>query len=158
MEKNSRFLISNGVLVKYIGDEESVTIPSGVNEIGESAFENNYTLKSVTICGGVEKIGDGAFAYCRSLREVKLPTTLREIGECAFSWCKNLGKIVIPLGVKKIRARAFEQLPSYNGEKRLIILCEAAKPLFGLPKGWSRAWTGYASKRDIQVVWDCIIY
>ena len=55
------------VVVKYIGEDETVTIPSTyegepVIAIGESAFQYRGGLTSVTIPDSVTSIGDYAFA------------------------------------------------------------------------------------------------
>lgn len=39
----SNFVVKNGVLVKYNGNEENVTIPDGVTEIGTGAFTLKWT-------------------------------------------------------------------------------------------------------------------
>ena len=55
------FTINNGLLTKYTGTADTVTIPSNVSRIGESAFQNNKYIKSVIIPGNVRKIERLAF-------------------------------------------------------------------------------------------------
>ena len=109
------------------GCKES-TIPDGVTEIGESAFEDCRELMSVKIpasvkvigiyafaecpsltsleiLGGVEKIEDYAFYMC-SLNAITLPDSVKEIGENAFDSCQE-ESVVIPNGVKRIGGNAF---------------------------------------------------
>ena len=50
------FTINNGLLTKYTGTAETVTIPSNVSRIGKSAFQNNKYIKSVIIPGNVRII------------------------------------------------------------------------------------------------------
>lgn len=59
------FVIKNGVLEKYTGNESDVIIPDVVTKIGNSAFDNCYDLKSVIIPDSVTSIGDEAFENCR---------------------------------------------------------------------------------------------
>ena len=64
------FVIENGVLKKYNGSGNSVTIPKGVVEIG-AAFFNKEQIKSVTIPDSVKIIGNKSFAGCKSLKNIK---------------------------------------------------------------------------------------
>ncbi len=67
MENKQDFVIENGVLQKYNGPGGDVTIPAGVKEIGESAFEDCTGLTSVTIPESVTEIGYNVFTNCRRL-------------------------------------------------------------------------------------------
>ena len=68
----------------------SVTIPDGVTSIGSSAFEYCGSLESVTIPDGVTSIGDSAFNGCSSLTSVTIPDGVTSIGDSAFYCCDNL--------------------------------------------------------------------
>ena len=157
MDSMSSFYIENNVLIKYDGAEERVVIPENVKVIGKNAFLENRFVASVELGSNICEIEDGAFQYCRSLKDITLPDGLRKIGANAFAWCKNLKRIVIPLSVTKIGGRAFEELIAQNDGDRLLILCEICKPLFRLPRGWSRHWLGQNGKKSARVVWDCKI-
>lgn len=87
------FQINEGVLVKYQGTAKSVSIPKGVEEIGEEAFADNSTLVSVTIPSSVEKISYGAFANCTSLEQISIPTGVEELGNAVFAGCSNLKRV-----------------------------------------------------------------
>lgn len=54
----------------------SVTIPSSVKTIGDSAFYNCGNLSSVTVCEGVETIGQNAFRACANLGSIAFPPVL----------------------------------------------------------------------------------
>ena len=78
---------------KYSG---SITIPSSikvndakytVTSIGESAFQNCFSLTSVTIPNSVTSIGDYAFDCCSGLTSVTIPNSVTSIGYDAFSGC-----------------------------------------------------------------------
>ena len=51
---NSDFEIRDGVLVRYYGQDEKVTIPKSVTSIGDYAFDDCTSLKLVTY-GGTKK-------------------------------------------------------------------------------------------------------
>ncbi len=115
--KNSSYCAKDGVLfdkevktlIQYpIGnDRETYKIPSGVTSIGESAFEECYSLTSVTIPKGVTSIGDRAFGNCYYLASVTIPASVMSIGEYAFSCCENLTSVTIPKSVTSIGESAF---------------------------------------------------
>ena len=71
-------------------------------------------LTDVTIPEGVERIGDHAFFYCRILEKVNLPSSLTEIGANGFGICEKLTSIVIPDGVTSIGDSAFASSASLN--------------------------------------------
>ena len=54
----------------------------------------------VTIPEGVQSIGDCAFEYCNSLTSLTLPSSLQSIGDWAFWGCKSLSTLYIPAGTE----------------------------------------------------------
>ena len=54
----------------------------------------------VTIPEGVQSIGDSAFEYCNSLTSLTLPSSLQSIGDCAFYDCDSLSTLYIPTGTE----------------------------------------------------------
>ena len=89
----------------------SVTVYSGVSNIGAYAFENAGNLQRVTIYRGVTKIGSSAFSQCSRLTGVELPSTLSVIDSRAF-WNAGLTGITIPDSVTQIGERTFENCAS----------------------------------------------
>ncbi len=88
---------------------EYIDLPSGLLEIGESAFGQCESLKSITIPSGVTNLERGAFQRCTSLRSVifqenDTPTT---IGGSVFAHCSNLVDVVLPAGLVNIGSCAF---------------------------------------------------
>lgn len=102
------FVIENGKLTHYQGNDVNVVIPDNVESIGEHAFEGYKNLKSVRIPDGVTEIGECAFKGCSSIEEVGFPKKLEIIGEYAFKGCKKLEEIDFPEGLRRIRSCAFE--------------------------------------------------
>ena len=62
----------------------SVTVPSSVKQIGESAFKGCVSLESVTLTQGLEAIGVEAFKACVALARMDIPDTVKIIGTDAF--------------------------------------------------------------------------
>lgn len=87
----------------------SVTIPSGVTSIENSAFHECKALESIEIPDGVTKIGEAAFAFCTSLREVIIPKGVTAIENHTFYCCNALEKITIPDRITSIGDSAFSE-------------------------------------------------
>ena len=85
----------------------SVTIPSGVTSIENSAFVMCSLLTAVTIQGDVTSIGDKAFQSCSSLTAFTIPSSVTTIGASAFTSCGKLENITIPSAVESIGESAF---------------------------------------------------
>lgn len=98
IEKKSNTLIRGCV---------NTTIPSGVEHIGENAFDDLVGMETFTIPEGVKSIGIWAFSIS-DLAEITLPNTLEKIEYAAFYDCEHLSKIRIPDSVKDLEECAFE--------------------------------------------------
>ncbi len=140
-EENENYSSVNGVL--FTKDKTSLvcypegkndgsyTVPNGVTNIGDYAFQQNSLLKNITIPNTVTDIGRFAFDYCSSLSEVTIPNSVTSIGDSAFSGCtlltsatisdkvtsindytfkgcSSLAKVNIPNGVTSIGKQAFD--------------------------------------------------
>ena len=85
----------------------SISLPLGIEFIGNDVFSGCTNLKELTIPYGVQAIGDNTFKGCSSLEKLQLPTSLRSIGKKAFMGCTSLKELVIPDGVESIGDNAF---------------------------------------------------
>lgn len=95
-DSDSDFIIKNGVLVEYVGNGGSVTIPKNVTTIGYAAFERCNTITSIVIPKSVTTIEKRAFSNCKNVNEIVIPNSVTSIGPSAFDNCKNLTDITIP--------------------------------------------------------------
>ena len=100
--------------VTEIGDDAfcysgltSLTLPSGVTKIGDYAFFGCSRLTSLTLPSGVTKIGGYAFSGCSGLTSLTLPSGVTEIGDYAFRDCSGLTSLTLPSGVTEIGDFAF---------------------------------------------------
>lgn len=142
------FKITDGVLTAYTGTATTVSVPSTVTTIGESAFENNTTVERivlpdsvtkiepyafwgckklgvVTLGKGLKQIGDYAFTNCTGLKSMSIPSGVTSIGIQTFSYCRKLETIVIPESVTAIDDNAFE------GDYLLTISAEQGSYAYG---------------------------
>lgn len=87
---------------EYKNKLSSVTIPEGVQTIGEYAFYGSGVSK-LTLPESLVSIGEGAFSGC-SLTEITFPEGLTSIGGYADN---NLTKVILPEGITNIEDRAF---------------------------------------------------
>lgn len=111
---------------------DSLSLPGGVEEIGEFAFARS-SLQEILIPEGVRSIGYGAFYHCDGLNRVQLPSTVTHIAPKAFDhtgWVKQFyeqgtgdflvagdgiliayrgsgGQVQIPEGIRQIGPEVF---------------------------------------------------
>ncbi len=85
---------------------ESYTIPEGVTEIADYAFEYS-NITGITIPDSVTSIGNYAFGYCEDLYDISIGKNVGVIGENAFSDCYSLTDVELPYAVGSIGAYAF---------------------------------------------------
>ncbi len=133
-EKQGDWLILNGTLLAYQGnnanivipnnvtcigggwyqglgeDVSSITIPHNVTTINDNAFWHINGITSITIPDSVTYIGDRAFADT-GLITVKIPDSVTSIGYAAFDECSDLTGIIIPSSVSTIERGAFDRCP-----------------------------------------------
>lgn len=112
------FIISDGVLEHYYGNQTCVVVPEGVVSIADGVFagkadyfsgavEDHY-LESIELPQTLESIGEWAFHNCNKLEKITIPANVKSIGKWAFCGCRNLKEITI-LGEKTvIRQESFD--------------------------------------------------
>ncbi len=78
----------------------SVSLPTGLREIGKGAFQNCKKLTTAGLPSTLSTIGYFAFAGCSELNNVNIPNNVNYIGRQAFAGCASLTAINIPSSVQ----------------------------------------------------------
>ena len=102
-------LASDPTIEYETAEMTSITLPNGLEKIGNTAFQNS-PITSISIPDSVTSLGAGAFTGS-ALTSVKLSNSLTEIPTNAFSGGDDrdmqIENLVIPEGVETIAIRAF---------------------------------------------------
>ncbi|MBR1811286.1 MAG: leucine-rich repeat protein [Clostridia bacterium] len=91
---------------------KELAIPDSVTEIGAAAFFGCTALEKISLPAGLTVINDRLFCDCNKLAEIEIPSSVTSIGEFAFSDCSTLTSISIPDSVVKIGTYAFNSCSS----------------------------------------------
>lgn len=97
----------------YRDKTQKAVIPEGVMTIGDNCFTSFEKLTSVTLPSTLKKIGDSAF-YHTGLQKVTFPEGLETIGEYAF-YGTSLTEADLPASLKRVGTAAFVN-EYYNGK------------------------------------------
>jgi len=103
----SDFMITDNILVKYIGNAKSIRIPDGVSIIGELAFKDKTEIEKIDFPNTIIEIKESAFERCLNLPYIILPMNVIKIGKKAFSRCYNVGYIEFNDNLESIEAEVF---------------------------------------------------
>ena len=141
--ENLEFVIENGVLVEYKGQNSNIVIPNCVTVIGEYAFAKCETLRTVKLSEGVTKIERSAFASCVNLTDINIPSSVVHIGTCAFAYCESLKKIFLPKTVTVLGKYVFDQSDA------LTVYSEQPGEFWE----WDEDWDGERETGLVKVVW-----
>jgi hypothetical protein len=98
-------------LFKGFGQLKDVTIPQGIEYIGNNFCMGCFALQKLTIPGTVRYIGSNICHSCRSLEYVDLQNGIKEIGSHAFNDCKSLCNVRFPNSVEWIYGMPFHNSP-----------------------------------------------
>ncbi len=115
----SDFYISGKILMAYTGNEERVTIPGGVEIIGEGCFAGNDRIGRVIMSNTVREIRENAFRNCTAMQTVGMSENVQIIGRGAFENCKKLIRFQVPAVLKTVGFAAFRgcvslELPGFQ--------------------------------------------
>jgi hypothetical protein len=89
------FEIKDGILIKYNGSNNTVTIPNNVITIAERAFSQNDKILAVNISDSVQNIESAAFYRCPNLLTLNITKSVLNIGQGAFISCEKLFNIIV---------------------------------------------------------------
>ncbi len=101
------FYISGRILMSYSGSEERVTIPEGVEIIGESCFAGNDKIGRVIMSNSVRIVQENAFRNCVCIQSVVMSEHLQTICRGAFENCKKLIRFNVPETLQTVGFAAF---------------------------------------------------
>ena len=93
---NALYSKDKKTLIAYLGNAKSFTIPEGVEEIADSCFYRNASLKEISFPDTLRKIGHYAFLGCEKIDHILLPDNVEHLGEQAFGDCLELKTITLP--------------------------------------------------------------
>jgi fibronectin type 3 domain-containing protein len=114
--EGSEFVLSNGVLLYYVGEGGDIVLPSEVTTIAPSAFRDNTAVTSVAFPEGLAAIGDYAFYGCTGLTSLDLPGGLASIGGSAFEGCTGIsGGLELPDALATLGPYAFYGCSGLDG-------------------------------------------
>ena len=85
----------------------AIDIPASVTSIGENVFYDCTSLTAVTLHDGLKSIGDYAFDGCTSLTAIRIPGTVKTVGMYSFQDCSALASLELAEGVKELGLLAF---------------------------------------------------
>lgn len=105
-------------ITKYNKSEESISIPSEINDIeviriGDYAFEGCTSIKEVYLPSDIETIGKSAFENCTNLEGISFYGV--RIEESAFKGCTNLKEVYLSSDVESVGSFAFENCTKLEG-------------------------------------------
>lgn len=80
-----------------------VTLPEGLQYVGDRAFSGCSSLTSVTLPEGLHIWGWHAFENCTNLTSVTFPKKMRYVGEYAFRGCSSLTSVTFHEGLQQVQ-------------------------------------------------------
>ncbi len=146
---SDNFVIEDGVLLSYTGEDSVVTIPEDVYYIADKAFRNNTSVSKINLHSGVNIIGNEAFYGCTSLSAVTNTDGVSSVGAYAFLdtpfllnskedivcinnvviSAKGIGKLKLSDNIISVAPYAFSgnsSVTSFTGGKNLAEIGEGA--------------------------------
>ncbi len=99
--KQSYFVIENGILIRYTGENLSITVSSEAGEeitsIAKSAFDSvRENVTQIIVEEGVQSVERGAFDGMINLKTLVLPSTISTLHRGMLTDCASLESLTIP--------------------------------------------------------------
>ena len=92
--------LSDSVTVTgWVGTDSAIEVPMFINgkvvrRLETGAFYNNQNVVTVTLPDGLEEIGDYAFESCGKLQHVFIGSSVKSVGHSQFRFCGQLRSVV----------------------------------------------------------------
>lgn len=107
---------NKATVLRYLGSSKCLRMPDTldgypIEKLADYAFYNILGLSSVTLPAGIESIGQSAFSHCEHLSEVRLGDGLLVIDTEAFYDCISLIHVNLPGSLRYIGEFAFFNCP-----------------------------------------------
>ncbi|MDF2543898.1 MAG: hypothetical protein K0S47_3616 [Herbinix sp.] len=105
--RKDEYVVLNGNLIDYNGNDPFVVIPNSVRVICGGAFDHLAYLEIVEIPNSVNIIGKNAFSNKKDLRKVTMTDSVTVIEAYAFDGCKWLEKVEFSKNITELGDHAF---------------------------------------------------
>lgn len=107
LENNLVYTADHKRLIYVLGNDSTITIPEGVEIIGERAVSGKKNLKKLSFPNTLRKIHKDAFSDCDALVEVIIPSSVKHIEAYAFSDCDSLKSVYFESIPKELSHKTF---------------------------------------------------
>lgn len=127
------FIIKDGVLETYLGQDEILRIPEGVVSVtSESIGKYPKNIKEIHCPHSLRHIGERFACACTNLEMIYMQPGLESIGYYAFAGLRKIRYIVIPKSVKTLGREII------NDEVRAIFICGTYADTHDWHKEWDK--------------------
>ncbi len=116
---DDQYVIYNGTLLSYRGEEETHVIPAEVggipiHTIGSGSFVANK-IKNLIVSDGIKRIRENAFDYMHDMKNVMLFPSVREVEFNAFEADSGIKKVYQILSYTDEEYEKLKRSCAYNG-------------------------------------------
>ena len=153
MSNINDFVIEDGKLLKYNGNDNNVVIPDdgSVTSLGDDCFLGCESLESITIPESVTSLGDECFYYCTSLKSITIPKSVTSLGDGCFLGCVSLESISVAEGNTVYHSKDNCLIKTATG--KMIASCKNSSiPVDGSVTSLGKdCFHGYSSLKSISI-------
>ena len=82
-----RFVIEENRVIRYIGKDKKVVVPSGITELESSSFWDNQCIEEVILPDSLLNMGGDTFYNCKNLKKINIPKNVCLMGNNPFAGC-----------------------------------------------------------------------
>lgn len=106
------FILFQGILFDYLGNEDCCVLPDSVEKISYQAFSKS-NIEEVILPEGLKIIDAQAFIGCERLKKIKIPSSVAVLQEHTFDTCNVLEEVVVSPSTV-VEAEALKDCPMGN--------------------------------------------